>query len=65
IVQQALTLGAVVFSFPEGLFSSRQATYHAIQGQIGVLKRVKHLSIVVEQCLLMIDIKINDCNQYE
>lgn len=44
IVQQALTPGAVVFSFPENLFSSRQAACHAIQGQIGVLKGVKCLS---------------------
>lgn len=50
IVQQAFTPGTVVFSFPEDLFSSRQATYYAIQGQIGALKGVKRLSMYIYFC---------------
>lgn len=45
IIQQALTPSAVVFSFPEDLFSSRKAAYHAIQVQIGVLKGIKCLNM--------------------
>ncbi|CEG67693.1 hypothetical protein RMATCC62417_04085 [Rhizopus microsporus] len=50
IVQQAFKPGAAVFSFPEDLFSFRQATYYAIQGQIGVLKGVKCLSMYIYFC---------------
>ncbi|ORE02601.1 hypothetical protein BCV72DRAFT_214928, partial [Rhizopus microsporus var. microsporus] len=45
IVKQALAPGAVVFFFPEGLLFSRQATYHAIQGQLRALKGVECLSM--------------------
>ncbi|RCH88139.1 hypothetical protein CU097_003169 [Rhizopus azygosporus] len=50
IVQQAFTPGTVVFSFLEDLFSSLQVTYHAIQGQIGALKRVKRRSMYIYFC---------------
>ncbi|CAO3694672.1 unnamed protein product [Rhizopus stolonifer] len=45
IVQQVLTPGAVVFSFPSTCFSSSQAAYRVIQDQIGALDGAKCISM--------------------
>lgn len=44
IVQQALTPGAVVFSFSRLLFKSRHETYRVIRDQMEDIDGVKHIS---------------------